>query len=213
MKKMFFNKLSVLKNVINIGERSSYNLEFSRFSQISRYIHSTSLCCKQDERRTRQFVVAKRDQGTEGEQTVYIDALIQNRTDMFPTEKTPNMLFNGIQFSKIPVCNIKVTKNNTLISLNDAVTGEPKEFRTCGIEGFKNTRKGTNIAAQATAISFGMNVKKKGFDTIRVRIRGLGPGRLSAIKGLEMAGLNIVSITDNTPVSWNPPRPRKQRRL
>lgn len=26
-------------------------------------------------------------------------------------------------------------------------------YRTCGIEGFKNTRKGTNIAAQATAIS------------------------------------------------------------
>lgn len=35
----------------------------------------------------------------------------------------------------------------------------------------------------------------------------------SAIKGLQMGGLNIVSITDNTPVSWNPPRPRKQRSL
>jgi len=26
-------------------------------------------------------------------------------------------------------------------------------YRTCGQEGFKNARKGTNIAAQATAIS------------------------------------------------------------
>lgn len=26
-------------------------------------------------------------------------------------------------------------------------------IRSCGMEGFKNTRKGTNIAAQATAIS------------------------------------------------------------
>lgn len=25
-------------------------------------------------------------------------------------------------------------------------------LRSCGMEGFKNTRKGTNIAAQATAI-------------------------------------------------------------
>lgn len=25
-------------------------------------------------------------------------------------------------------------------------------IRSCGMEGFKNTRKGTNIAAQATAI-------------------------------------------------------------
>lgn len=29
-------------------------------------------------------------------------------------------------------------------------------LRSCGMEGFKNTRKGTNIAAQATAISLSM---------------------------------------------------------
>lgn len=33
--------------------------------------------------------------------------------------------------------------------------GVPRLIRSCGIEGFKNTRKGTNIAAQATAISIG----------------------------------------------------------
>lgn len=33
--------------------------------------------------------------------------------------------------------------------------GVPRLIRSCGIEGFKNTRKGTNIAAQATAISVG----------------------------------------------------------
>jgi len=35
----------------------------------------------------------------------------------------------------------------------------------------------------------------------------------SAIKGLQMGGLDIISVTDNTPVSWNPPRPRKRRKL
>jgi len=30
--------------------------------------------------------------------------------------------------------------------------GERIMIRSCGMEGFKNTRKGTNIAAQATAI-------------------------------------------------------------
>lgn len=34
-----------------------------------------------------------------------------------------------------------------------------------------------------------------------------------AIKGLQLTELNIVSITDDTRVSWNPPRPRKQRRI
>lgn len=33
------------------------------------------------------------------------------------------------------------------------VSGVAEMYRSCGVEGFKNTRKGTNIAAQATAIS------------------------------------------------------------
>jgi small subunit ribosomal protein S11 len=40
--------------------------------------------------------------------------------------------------------------NNEQLSL----AGDVKLFRSCGMEGFKNARKGTNIAAQATAISF-----------------------------------------------------------
>lgn len=53
----------------------------------------------------------------------------------------------------------------------------------------------------------------KGIHTVRVVIRGLGPGRASSIQGLQMSGLNIVSITDATRVSDNPPRARKARRI
>lgn len=44
-------------------------------------------------------------------------------------------------------------------------------------------------------------------------MRGLGPGRSSSIKGLQMSGLNVVSITDATRVSDNPHRARKARRV
>lgn len=54
---------------------------------------------------------------------------------------------------------------------------------------------------------------QKGLHTVRVVVRGLGPGRASSVKGLQMGGLNIVSITDATRVSDNPPRPRKARRV
>lgn len=54
---------------------------------------------------------------------------------------------------------------------------------------------------------------QKGIQTVRVVVKGLGPGRTSSIKGLQMAGLNIVSVTDATPVSDNPPRARKARRI
>lgn len=50
-------------------------------------------------------------------------------------------------------------------------------IRSCGIDGFKNTKKGTNLAAQVTGTNFGALVLKSGVDTVRVKIKGLGPGR------------------------------------
>ena len=74
---------------------------------------------------------------------------------MFPTEETPNSLFNGIRFADIPICHIKTTPNNTIIQITDSTCVKSLGYRSCGMEGFKNTRKGTNIAAQATAITLG----------------------------------------------------------
>uniref|UniRef100_A0A171BAS5 28s ribosomal protein mitochondrial n=1 Tax=Triatoma infestans TaxID=30076 RepID=A0A171BAS5_TRIIF len=92
---MFLNKLSPLKHVFQVCEQL-YNV-----SQRTRFIHTSFIYQKQDERRkTRQFIIAKKNLDAEGESAVNIDALIQNREDMFPTENTPNMLFNGIPFSK-----------------------------------------------------------------------------------------------------------------
>lgn len=51
-------------------------------------------------------------------------------------------------------------------------------MRSCGMEGFKNTRKGTNIAAQATAISIATRIMERGIKSVRIAVRGLGPGRM-----------------------------------
>lgn len=132
--------------------------------------------------------------------------------NLFPDEDTPLKLFDGVPFKEVPIVNIRVTKNNTILSLTNP-KGVIQIIRSCGIEGFKNTKKGTNIAAQATAISFCGKVVERGIKSARLTVRGIGPGRMSAIKGLQMGGLNIVSITDMTRVSTNPPRSRKQRKL
>ncbi|XP_048337888.1 28S ribosomal protein S11, mitochondrial isoform X2 [Sphaerodactylus townsendi] len=84
---------------------------------------------------------------------------------------------------------------------------------TCGTEGFKNAKKGTAIAAQTAAISAAAKAHAKGLSHVRVVVKGLGPGRLAAIKGLTMGGLEVVSLTDNTPIPHNGCRPRKVRRL
>ena len=78
--------------------------------------------------------------------------IIFRKANIFPDETTATTLFYGIPFNEIPIVNIKVSPNNTIISVTD-MKGTPQIIRSCGMEGFKNTRKGTNIAAQATAIS------------------------------------------------------------
>ncbi|CAK1544387.1 unnamed protein product [Leptosia nina] len=125
------------------------------------------------------------DEGVQGEKIIDLDAVLNQKKNIFPTLESDKELHDGMV----------------------------KLIRSCGMEGFKNTKKGTNIAAQTTGISIATKAIDKGFRTIKVRVRGLGPGRLSAVKGLTMGGLQVVSVTDCTHVSWNPPRPRKARRL
>ncbi|XP_062245686.1 28S ribosomal protein S11, mitochondrial [Platichthys flesus] len=117
----------------------------------------------------------------------------------------------GKKFDELPIVHIKATYNNTHIQLTDSA-GQSMVRTSCGTEGFKNIKKSTPIAAQTAGISAASKATTKGVTFVRVLVQGLGPGRLSAIKGLTMGGLEVVSITDNTPVPHNGCRPRKARR-
>ncbi|XP_060863014.1 small ribosomal subunit protein uS11m [Metopolophium dirhodum] len=179
---------------------------------VNRLIHVAVPLEKNRDRRSFLASVPRKDEGTEGEKFVFIDSAITKKEEMFPDINTPNMLFGGVKFSDVPICHIKSSRNNTILHVTK-VNGERIMIRSCGMEGFKNTRKGTNIAAQATAIGLATRVLDFGIHTVRVTIQGLGPGRMSSIKGLTMGGLKIISVTDDTPISWNPLRSRKQRKL
>ncbi|EAX02001.1 mitochondrial ribosomal protein S11 [Homo sapiens] len=104
------------------------------------------------------------------------------------------------------------TKFSTQIQVVSA-SNEPLAFASCGTEGFRNAKKGTGIAAQTAGIAAAARAKQKGVIHIRVVVKGLGPGRLSAMHGLIMGGLEVISITDNTPIPHNGCRPRKARKL
>ncbi|XP_070765215.1 small ribosomal subunit protein uS11m [Enoplosus armatus] len=117
----------------------------------------------------------------------------------------------GKKFEELPIVHIKATYNNTHIQLTDS-EGQPMVRTSCGTEGFKNIKKSTPVAAQTAGISAAAKAAAKGVTFVRVVVKGIGPGRLSAIKGLTMGGLEVVSITDNTPVPHNGCRPRKARR-
>ncbi|XP_003413943.2 small ribosomal subunit protein uS11m [Loxodonta africana] len=118
----------------------------------------------------------------------------------------------GRKFEEIPIAHIKASYNNTQIQVISA-TNQPLAHASCGTEGFRNSKKGTGIAGQTTGIAAALKAVGKGVTHVRVVVKGLGPGRLSAIKGLTMGGLQVISITDNTPIPHNGCRPRKARRL
>ncbi|KAL5005364.1 hypothetical protein ScPMuIL_018820 [Solemya velum] len=130
---------------------------------------------------------------------------------LFPNLETHSMMIGGVRYDELPIIHIKATHNNTILSLSK-YTGM-SIVRTQGSVGFRNARRGTNIAAQAAAVELGQKSLKLGYDTVRVCVKGIGPGRLAAVKGLQMAGMTIVSLTDTTPIPHNGNRPRKQRRL
>jgi small subunit ribosomal protein S11 len=42
---------------------------------------------------------------------------------VYPDENTPTKLFNGIPFRDVPICDVKASKNNTIISVSNAQGG------------------------------------------------------------------------------------------
>ncbi|KAH9398541.1 28S ribosomal protein S11, mitochondrial [Tyrophagus putrescentiae] len=171
-----------------------------RFSSSGcRSIWSSAVLLKGDDKRAMIRSMPKKDEGSQGERSAEIDATGFSKVCEFPRLDTPDRLFNNIPFKELPIVHIKSSKNNTIFNLTNA-EGKPIYSRSCGVDGFKNCRKGTNIAAQVTATAFGKVVSKMGYSTFRVCISGLGPGRMSSFKGLQMSGVNIVSITDSTPI-------------
>ncbi|KAJ6636998.1 28S ribosomal protein S11, mitochondrial [Pseudolycoriella hygida] len=200
-------KLTALSSLLNVLKTNVSN----RTLTMSSALMDKKVSRGEDRKQMLASMPAK-DEGTLGERTTLIDSLISAKQSIFPDGTTNTSAFNGQIFNDIPIIHVRVSKNNTIVCFTDA-QGVPKIIRSCGIEGFKNTRKGTNIAAQATASTLSAKVVERGVKNVRITVRGLGPGRMSALKGIQMSGLNVVSVTDTTPVSWNPPRPRKARRL
>jgi len=165
-------------------------------------LHTNSLQMAQNKDRDRRDMmrsVLKKDEGVYGESARDLDAFGYGSVCDFPDVDTPNKVFDGVRFTELPILNIHVSRNNSIMVLTDH-KGKILTSRSCGQEGFKKCRKGTNIAAQTTGLSFSTKLLERGFKTVRVMIKGLGPGRMSSVKGLQMGGLNIISITDATPV-------------
>jgi small subunit ribosomal protein S11 len=107
---------------------------------------------------------------------------------------------------------IKTSFNNTLVTLTDK-EGNVLAWESAGSVGFKGSRKSTPFAAQVTAESCAKKGMEQGLQKVEVFVRGPGSGRETAVRSLQAAGLEVISVKDVTPVPHNGCRPRKRRRV
>lgn len=110
------------------------------------------------------------------------------------------------------VVHIQSTFNNTIVTITD-VMGDTISWASAGSSGFKGARKSTPFAAQTAAEKAGLEAVSTGMKIVQVLIKGQGSGRETAIRALELAGLEISSIEDITAVPHNGCRPPKRRRV
>ena len=109
------------------------------------------------------------------------------------------------------VAHIHSTFNNTIVTITDPV-GNVVSWSSAGAVGFKGSKKSTPFAAQMASEAATKAALEHGMQKVEVVVKGPGPGRESAIRSLQVAGLDIVSIQDVTPVPHNGCRPPKRPR-
>ena len=111
------------------------------------------------------------------------------------------------------IAHVHASFNNTIITITDR-QGNALGWATAGGSGFRGSRKSTPFAAQVAAERVAQaTIESHGMSSVDVYIKGPGPGRESAIRAMNGAGLKINSISDVTPIPHNGCRPPKKRRV
>jgi small subunit ribosomal protein S11 len=110
------------------------------------------------------------------------------------------------------VASIQASFNNTTVTIADQ-EGNVVCWSSAGSLGFKGSRKGTPFAAQQAAMTAANRAREVGMRSVEVNVKGPGSGRDSAIRALQVAGLEIRAIRDITPIPHNGCRPPKRRRV
>ena len=110
------------------------------------------------------------------------------------------------------IVHIQSTFNNTIVTIT-TLAGDTVSWASAGSSGFKGARKSTPFAAQTAAEKAALEAINSGIKNVHILIKGQGSGRETAIRAIESAGFDIISIEDITAVPHNGCRPPKKRRV
>jgi small subunit ribosomal protein S11 len=112
----------------------------------------------------------------------------------------------------VGIAHVYSTFNNTIVTITD-LKGNTITWASGGTVGFTGTRKGTPFAAGAAAQQAAKEARDLGLQKVEVWVKGPGPGRETAIRAIQSAGLEVIGIKDVTPIPHNGCRPPKRRRV
>ena len=107
---------------------------------------------------------------------------------------------------------VQASFNNTIVTITDP-NGNVLGWSSSGVTGFKGPKKSTPYAATMVVKDLLTKIASYGVKEVSVFVKGIGGGRESAIRALHANGLNVMSITDTTPIPHNGCRPPKRRRV
>jgi small subunit ribosomal protein S11 len=107
---------------------------------------------------------------------------------------------------------VNASFNNIIITLTNNA-GQVISWASAGKMGFRGSKKNTPYAAQMAAQDCAKVAYDQGLRKVKVYIKGPGAGRESAIRTIHTAGIEVMEITDITPLPHNGCRPPKRRRV
>ena len=102
--------------------------------------------------------------------------------------------------------------NKCIISLTNNA-GQVIAWSSAGKMGFRGSKKNTPYASQMAAEDCSKAAFDYGLRKVKVFVKGPGAGRESAIRAINASGIEVLEITDVTPLPHNGCRPPKRRRV
>ena len=118
----------------------------------------------------------------------------------------------NVKVEAVGQAHINATFNNLIVTLTNN-QGQTISWSSAGKMGFRGSKKNTPYAAGQAAADCAKIAHDLGLRKVEVYVKGPGSGRESAIRTLQISGIEVTSIRDITPLPHNGCRPPKRRRV
>ncbi len=138
---------------------------------------------------------------------------VNKRNKMAKTKQSARTVKKRVvKVDPVGQAHIQASFNNIIVTLTNQ-TGQVISWSSSGKMGFKGSKKNTPYAGQMAAGDAAKVAYDLGLRKVKVFVKGPGSGRESAIRTIHSSGIEVVEITDVTPLPHNGCRPPKRRRV